>query len=209
MPILNLPAYPRGEWPDKLQIVMLDPAAGPDGPLSDAMEASRSLFEKSGRLGAFVENQLSAKPPQLLSRKMWRGILAGYVLLLTLARAEAGENRKGVKAARKKMEFTLKKRKGWKGGGAETDMKTTWQNYRPVAHLWAAQSMCPMFKPGDDPQVLLEWIAGAEDLRRRGEAFLVLDPGVTWRMPDEFPLPAPTLELPSVDAIISKIESEG
>ena len=95
-------------------------------------------------------------------------------------------------------------------------MKTTWRNYRPVANLWAAQSMCPMFKPGDDPQVLLEWIAGAEDLRRRGEAFLpltgktpVLDPGVTWRMPDEFPLPAPTLELPSVDAIISKIESEG
>ncbi len=100
MPILNLPAYPRHEWPDKLQIVMLDPAAGPDGPLSDAMEASRSLLEKSGRLGAFVDNQLSARAPQLLSRKMWRGILAGYVLLLTLARAEAGEKRKGVKAAK-------------------------------------------------------------------------------------------------------------
>ncbi len=71
-----------------------------------------------------------------------------------------------------------------------------------------------MFKLGDDPQVLLEWIAGAEDLRRRGEALRpskakapVLDPGTTWQMPDELALPPPTLVLPSVDTIISRIES--
>ncbi len=216
MPILNLPAYPRREWPDKLQIVMLDPAAGPDGPLSDAIEATRLLFEMRGRWGAAVENHMRVRRPQLLSRARWRGAQAGYVLMLTLARAEAGEKRKSVKEALNKMESTLKKRAEWRGGGGETDLKTTWRCYRPVAHLWAAQSMCTMFKLGDDPQVLLEWIAGAEDLRRRGEAFRppkakapVLDPGTTWRMPDELALPPPTLVLPSVDTIISRIESGG
>jgi hypothetical protein len=214
MPVLNLLAYPRDKWSDKLQIVMLDPAGGPDGPLSDAIEASRLLFKTQGRLGAAVENHLQVKAPHLLSRAMWRGYQAGYVLLFTLARAEAGEKRKGVKDALKKMESTLKKRTGWRGGGGETDLKATWRNFRPVAHLWAAQSMGAMFKLGDDPQVLREWIAGAEDLRRRGEAFRpltgktpALDPGTTWRMPDELALPSSTLELPSVDTIISKIIS--
>ena len=218
MPVLNLPAYPRHEWPNRLQNVMLYPASGLDGPLSDAIvEASRSLTDATEAsrplFDAAMENQLRPSKVQFKSRKMWRGCLAGYVLLLTLARAEAGENRKGVKAAFKKMEPTLKKRKGWKGGGAETDMKTTWRNYRPVAHLWAAQSMGTMFKPGDDPQVLLEWIAGAEDLRHRGEALgpsraqvPVLDPETMWRMPNELVLPSMGVPLPSVDTIISEIK---
>ncbi len=74
--------------------------------------------------------------------------------------------------------------------------------------------MGPMGELCDDPPLFLEWIAGAEDLRRRGEAFRppkakspVLDPGTTWRMPDELALPSVTLELPPVDTIISKIVS--
>ena len=216
MPVLNLPAYPRVEWPRKLQNVMLDPAAGPGGPLSDAMEQDVLLLKRRGCWGAAVENHLRLRASQLLSRGMWRGAQAGYVLLLTLARVEAGEKRTGVHVASSDVQYALKKRPRWRGGGGETDLKTTWGDFRPVAHLWAAQSMCSMFKLGDDPQVLLEWIAGAEDLRRRGEAFKppkaktpVLDPDTTWRMPDELALPPPTLVLPSVDTIISIIESEG
>ena len=73
-----------------------------------------------------------------------------------------------------------------------------------------------MYELRDDPPLFLEWIAGAKDLRRRGEAFRplkakapVLDPCTTWRMPDELALPSATLALPSVDMIISKIESGG
>ena len=67
-----------------------------------------------------------------------------------------------------------------------------------------------------DPPELLEWIAVAEELRRRGEALRppkaktpVLDPGTTWRMPDELELPTAAVRLPSVKAIISEIESGG
>ena len=54
-----------------------------------------------------------------------------------------------------------------------------------------------------DPPELLELIAVAEELRRRGEAFQpqtatapVLDPSTMWRMPDELALPSVEVDLP-------------
>ena len=97
MSILNLPAYPRHEWPDLLLDVMHTPGGDEGGALFDAIEADNSLLAKRGRRGAAVQNHLLLSKRQLRSGAMWRGFTVGYVLMLTLARAEAGEKRKGFK----------------------------------------------------------------------------------------------------------------
>ncbi len=213
MPILNLPAYPRHEWSARLLDVMLDPVAAPGGALFDALEAGALLLKKRGHPGGGVRNHMLLRERQLRSGPMWRGPAAGYVLILTLAKAEAGEKRTGVNAALSDLQPALEKRLGWGNGGGISELKAAWRDFRPTAHLWARQSMGPMGELCDDLPLFLEWIAGAEDLRRRGEAFRppkaktpVLDPSTTWRMPDELALPSATLELPSVDTIISTIE---
>ncbi len=214
MPILNLLDYPCKEWPTLLVDVMLDPVAAPGGALFDAMEADVLLLKKRGHRRSSVRNHMLLRARQLRSGTMWRGVAAGYVLVLTLVKAEAGEKRTGVNAALSDLQPALEKRLGWGNGGGISELKAAWRDFRPTAHLWARQSMGPMGELCDDLPLFLEWIAGAEDLRRRGEAFRppkakppVLDPGTTWRMPDELVLPSATLELPSVDTIISKIES--
>ena len=204
MPILNLLAYPRNKWPDRLLDVMHDPAG--DGALYDAIEA-----DKQGRSGNAVEYHLRSSKRQLKSRETWRFFTVGYVLILTLARAEAGEKHTSVNAAMSEVKDALGIRvKGY--GAGLTELYASWRAFRPVAHLWAAQSMCSCPMKELEPPAFLEWIAGAEDLRRRGEAFRppkaktpVLDPSTTWKMPDELKLPPMTVPLPSVDEIILKI----
>lgn len=214
MPILNLTSYPRDEWPGRLWDVMCDPAGAERGALFDAIDADKMFHEKRGRPGSSVKNHLLVRRSQLKPQFMWRPLVAGYVLLLTLAKAEAGEKRTGVRAALYDLESALQKRVGWGNGVGLTELKGIWHDFRSTAHLWAGHSMCPMVARGDDPQVLLEWIAGAEDLRRRGEALRplkqklpVLDPDTTWRMPDELVLPSMQVDLPPAGAIILEIES--
>jgi len=213
MPVLNLLAYPRDEWPSRLWDVMLDPAGAEGGALFDAMEASALLSKKRGRYGSGVRNHLLLHEHQLRSGKMWRGLLAGQVLMLTLAKAEAGEKRTSVNAALSDLQPVLQKRLVWGRGGGITELKATWQGFRPTAHLWAARE-AEIVGDRYDPLLVLEWITVAEELRRRGEALRppnaknpVLDPCTTWKMPDELELPAPPLTLPSVDSTLSKIES--
>ena len=67
MPILNLLAYPRHEWPDRLLDVMHTPAGAPGGALFDAIEA-----DKQGRSGNAVEYHLRSSKRQLKSRETWR-----------------------------------------------------------------------------------------------------------------------------------------
>ncbi len=203
MPILNLPAYPRHEWPARLLDVMHDPADDGGGALIDAIEA-----DKQGRSGNAVEYHLRSSKRQLKSRETWRFFTVGYVLILTLAKAEAGEKCTSVNEAMSEVKDALGIRvKGY--GAGLTELYASWRAFRPVAHLWAAQCSieCPMKEL--EPPAFLEWLAGAEDLRRRGEAFRpkvpVLDPGTTWRMPDELVLPSVPFELPPVDTIIPKI----
>lgn len=214
MPILNLPAYPRDEWPGLLLDVMHTPAGTESGALFDAIEADALLLEKRGRSGRAVQNHLLASKRQLKSRESWRGFTVGYVLMVSLAEAEAGETRGVHAGALSHVQEALQKRLGC--GAGISELKRSWQYFRPVAHLWAAQNIwrCPM-KELDHPE-LLEWTAVAEELRRRGEALRppkaktpVLDPDTTWRMPDELALPSVTVELPSAKAIISEIESRG
>lgn len=215
MPILTLPDYPQ-EWPGQLMDVMHTPVGTERGKLFDAIEADALLLKRRGRPGAAVRNHLKLSESKLRSGTMWRGPVAGYVLMLTLAKAEAGEKRTGVHMALSDLQTALEKRLGWGNGAGISELKTTWRDFRSVAHLWAAQNMCPMGDLFYDPPLFLKWIARAEDLRRRGEAFRppnakapVLDPGTTWRMPDELKLPPVTVLLPSVDTMILKIESGG
>ena len=215
MPILNLPAYPRREWPDLLLDVMHDPAGAAGGVLLDAIEADALLFEKRGHTGKAVENHLRLSKRQLKSKETWRGFTVGYVLMLTLAKAEAGEKRRGFKAAMSEVQSALVKRLGRKKGAEFSELRRSWRAFRPTAHLWAAQVIiCPCSIKELDPPLFLAWVAMAEELRRRGEAFRpltaktpVLDPGTTWRMPDELALPSVKVGLPSVDAIISEIKT--
>ena len=218
MPVLNLLAHPPHEWPDLLLDLMHDPAAAPGGALFDAIEADDLLLEKRGRPGAAVLNHMKLADRQNRAGELWRGFAAGHVLLLTLAAAQAGEKRKGIKAARSAVQSALRKRVGWRKGAGMSELKTTWQNFRPVAHFWAAQNLRPrpMRELREDPPLFLVWLAVAEDLRRRGEAFRpltgktpILDPCTMWRMPAELALPEVKVKLPSVDTIISKIKSGG
>ncbi len=213
MPVLNLLAYPRDEWPSRLLGVMLDPAGAESGALFDAMEAAAFLFKNRGHYGSGVRNHLLLHEHQLRSGKMWRGLLAGHTLMLTLAKAEAGEKRTSVNAALSDLQPALERRLGWGNGAGITELKAAWQDFRPVAHLWAARE-AEIVGDRYDPLLVLEWLTVAEELRRRGEALRppraktpVLDPGTTWRMPDELALPSATMKLPSAKTIISKIES--
>ena len=213
MPVLNLLAYPRDQWPGRLLDVMLDPAGREGGVLFDVMEASALLFKKRGHYGSGVRNHLSLHKGQLWSGRVERGHFAGQVLMLTLAKAEAGEKRPSVNAALSDLQPALEKRLGWGKGAGITKLDAAWQHFRPTAHLWAAREAL-IVCDGYDPLLFLEWIIVAEELRHRGEALRppnagspVLDPDKTWKMPDELELPAVPLELPSVDTIISKIES--
>ncbi len=109
MPVLTPPDYPH-EWPAQLAAVMLTPVGAESGALFDAIDADALLFKKRGRLGASAQNHLLLRERQLRSRAMWKGVAAGYVLMLTLAKAEAGEKRKGFKTAMSEVQSALKKR---------------------------------------------------------------------------------------------------
>ncbi len=212
MPILNLPACPRDECPRRVWDAMNTPAGAESGALFDAMEVDADLFKKRGRRGDAVINHNLVRGRQLRSGEIWRGTAAGCVLIRMLAKPEAGEKIKSFEASLREIRDALEKSLGHHKGGGLTELKATWLTFRPFAHLWAAQSMCSMFELCDDHPLFLEWIAGAEDLRRRGEALrppwsrtTVLDPGTTWRMPDELVLPSVKVTLPSAGEIISEI----
>ena len=104
----------------------------------------------------------------------------------------------------------MRSRAGW-GGSADT-LKAAWREYGGVAHLWLGHRLiggdAGFERCAADSEKLLAFLAGAEDLRRRGEAWVplrarkpVLDPDLTWRVPASFPLPAVSVPLPplSVD----------
>jgi hypothetical protein len=77
-----------------------------------------------------------------------------------------------------------------------TTLDKDWKAYSGVAHLWltfyagVAGDFSPWGHRHGDWDVLLFWLAYAEDLRRQGEAWKperaknpVLDPTKTWRVP--------------------------
>ncbi len=216
MPILNLPAYPHDEWPRRVWDAMNTPAGAKLGALSDAMEADADLLKNRGRHGDIVQNHNLKRDRQLRSGQTWRGTVAGFVLIRMLAKQEAGEKIKSFEASLREIRDALEKSLGHHKGGGLTELKATWLAWRPVAHLWAAQNMRSIFELYDEHALFLEWISGAEDLRRRGEALRppwsrvpILDSGTTWRMPDDLVLPSVTVPLPSVDTILSEIARHG
>ena len=191
---------------------MNTPAGAKLGALFDAMEADADLLKNRGHHGDIVQNHNLKRNRQLRSGQTWRGTVAGFVLIRVLAKQEAGEKIKSFEASLREIRDALEKSLGHHKGGGLTELKASWLAYRPFAHLWAAQNMCSMFELYDEHAVVLEWISGAEDLRRRGETFqppwsrkTVLDPRTTWQMPDKLLLPSVTVDLPPADTIISEI----
>jgi hypothetical protein len=80
-------------------------------------------------------------------------------------------------------------------------LEAHWRKYRSVSHLWAAMDE---FTFTDLSQAaLLQFLARAEDLRHRGEAYKhpqasapILDRRLTWKVPNGLPLPPATVSLP-------------
>jgi hypothetical protein len=214
MPVLNLLAYPRDQWHRRLWGVMLTPVGAESGALFDAMEADVRLRKETGRRGRSLPNHLLSQKRQIQSGPMWRGFTVGYVLMLTLAKAEAGEKRKGIRTAMSEVQSALEEGFGRKKDDSLSELRRSWRAFKPTAHLWGMQSMCWLGELRDDPPPFLKWIAGAEDLRRRGEAFRpltakspILDPDTAWRMPDDLALPSVAVPWPSADTILSRIKS--
>jgi hypothetical protein len=94
------------------------------------------------------------------------------------------------------------------GARARETLDKDWKAYSSVAHLWLAffAGLAGDFNPWGDLQgdweLLLYWLAFAEDLRRQGEAWKpqraktpVLDPAKTWRVPADFELPTINMRL--------------
>lgn len=89
------------------------------------------------------------------------------------------------------------------GARSRETLDKAWKAYSGVAHLWLAYfaGLAGNFNSCTDRHgdwnLLLYWLAFAEDLRRQGEAWRpqhaknpVLDPAKSWRVPADFELPS-------------------
>lgn len=119
--------------------------------------------------------------------------LAGFVLGFILKAAESGHPELASRGAA--LDAAAKRR-----GRTTKTTHAAWEKFGAVSHLWLAHLLIG----GDagweqcvaDHGKLLLFLSAAENLRRHGEAFIplraresILDPNVTWKVPDTFPLP--------------------
>jgi hypothetical protein len=82
---------------------------------------------------------------------------------------------------------------------SEDTLDNAWKEYGCVSHLWLVDRLIGEagFEQCADPEKLRVFLAAAEDLRRRGEAWRpkrrgepILNPGTSWKVPSDFALPA-------------------
>jgi hypothetical protein len=93
---------------------------------------------------------------------------------------------------------------------SERTLKEAWKKYTPVAHLWAAANSVASEEfraSGLEPAKLRMFLAYAEYLRRRGEAWThphgrepLLDPNETWKVPPDFALPKVSIKVGPLSA---------
>ncbi len=141
------------------------------------------------------------------------GILAGELLLFILNCHSIGESLGVTQAVPLFVRGLSEKRidLGPLNYRRKSAMLHEWSTYKPSAHFWGAYVMWlvemeqdPAFSPV--PSSELNFLALAEELRRRGESCFtrgqkrlkgpVLDPTKTWRTPPDLRLPMVDLALP-------------
>jgi hypothetical protein len=241
MPILPLDQYPRAAWPVLIIDVMLDPDQttgqrlfksmwrGAEVMAAERREGDRNLSPEFAR--DFLHRAIRASKQERTTdvlkdlrakhqtATLWRGPVSGLVLLLTLARHHEGFPAAIVgSSAAASVNSVLRDVRALlqpaiKRGAGETEIKSSWRAYASVAHLWAGLHSWNWAKIVSDHELMDDWLAGAEDLRRQGESYRpgkarapLLDPDRTWRLPASMNLPQTKYPLPSSDSIIEGLQ---
>jgi hypothetical protein len=88
-------------------------------------------------------------------------------------------------------------------GASLENLEAIWRKYRPVSHFWAGLAIASSLEVTE--RGFLEFLAGAEELRRRGEAYRplhgrqpYLNPNETWKVPEQAMLPSVAVSLPAL-----------
>jgi hypothetical protein len=169
---------------------MIDFKATPvDTPVETALRAAESL-----RDGPRLDERV-------VLRAELRGAVARVVLTNVLRAAEHGHSEfASVNVVLRWMSRELQRLGIARGAGIE-NLEKYWREYRCVAHLWAAVDELTGRELSQT--ALFQFLARAEELRRRGEAYTpphgretLLDAKVTWKVPDGVLLPAAAASLP-------------
>jgi hypothetical protein len=175
-------AYPRKIAPDVIPL-LVSAAAGP------------SLDDEARQLAH-----------RLMGPGYVRPIAAAVMLAFVLACADAPAEREPatLEQARRVIATAGGTRASTRGLG-RSSLIEIWRDFAPAAHLWAAMTLSPSLwnKSPASGAALAEFLAYAEELRRRGEAHRparsrtpLLNANETWRVPSRFILPSIKVELP-------------
>lgn len=125
------------------------------------------------------------------------GRVAGEILLTVLKCAAHHPEHLSVRKAiwlKHRMLSSEQARGGKRAKYGYSTIKTAWQRYKPVSHLWATQILLEDALGKDDTSTLF-FFSLAENFRQqatrsfaRGARSPVLDPQLTWRVPPDLPL---------------------
>ena len=176
--------------------------ANPDRVVPDAMSVV-----VSAAAGPSLEDEVRQAAAHLMGPGYPRPMMAALTLAYVLGCAEAREKAEPATLEHaRRMIATAGGTRASLPGVARSYLINLWRDFSPAVHLWAIKLLFPeLWKNSScNGAALAEFLAYAEELRRRGETHRpprsrspLLDPSESWLVPSRFDLPAITLELPT------------
>jgi len=235
MPILDMSAACWEGWPTAISQIMMDPQVQHPGELAENMniQSAVRVVDRLGPQHAMVKDHFTsvlleaAKPGRRVdgyfrktryehqSGDILRGPMSGIILLHVLSRGATGDQRVSVKSTCEAIAQACQNRVS---GAQHRELKTTWNQYSSVSHLWATMELLEPESPKviSSREKLLAWLSHAEGLRRYGvtcelwrspNRHMLLDPEQTWRLLPTEPLPAVSIYISPPDSITARLGS--
>lgn len=241
MPILDF-SLDAETWPTAILQVMNDPGSNHPGDLAESMNlgAAQRFAKGRGASHPVVKEHFSAilikaydtpKPKEILANSLyehrsggvWRGFMSGTILLHVLSRAALGDQRVSIRSTIETIAEACRNRVS---GAQERELITTWNQFRPVSHLWATMRLSESgwLETGgwgtvvQSQEQLLIWLSCAQTLYHSGvvcklwkskKGPTLLDPERAWCLLPREPLPVVSVTIPHPDLLISSLAKIG